>query len=343
MGKDYYVTLGIERNATEEGIKKAYKKQALKWHPDRNLNNKDQADAKFKEIGEAYEVLSDPQKKTIYDQYGEEGLKGGVPTGGFGGEGIPFKFRSGGSGGTTFHFTPRNAEDIFAQFFGGGMGGMGGFSRPRGGTGFSGSDEDEGMEDIFGNLGGAFGGRRQTGPRKAPPIKRSFACTLEELYTGCTKRMKITKTLTDDSGKSVNAEKILSIDVKPGWKAGTKVTFHEEGDEAPGTVPADIIFVLEEKPHSYFVREGSNLIYAANITLAQALTGVNIDLPTLDGRRLKIPIREVIDPSFVKVVPNEGMPMHKNPTQKGNLLIKFNVKFPSNLTDDQKKKIKEIL
>jgi len=355
MGKDYYATLGIAKTATEEEIKKAYKKQALKWHPDRNINNKDQADAKFKEIGEAYEVLSDPQKRTIYDQYGEEGLKGGIPTGGMGGEGAqqggPFKFSTGGRG-TTFHFTPRNAEDIFAQFFSGmgGMGGMGGFGRGRrgmgggmpgmGGMGGTGSDEDDGMEDIYSNLGGA---RRPTGPRKSAPIKRNFACTLEELYTGCTKRMKITKTIADDSGKSMNAEKVLSIEVKPGWKAGTKITFHEEGDEAPGIVPADIIFILEEKPHSYFVREGNNLIYTANISLAQALTGVSIDLPTLDGRRLKIPIREVIEPSFVKVVPREGMPMHKNPTQRGNLLVKFNIKFPTSLSEDQKKKIKELL
>jgi len=223
----------------------------------------------------------------------------------------------------------------------GGMGGMGGMGN-MGGMGGAGSDEDEGMEDIFRGMRGGFG-NRSSAPRKAPAIKRPVSCSLEELYTGCVKKMKITKTLRDDSGKAMNAEKILTINVKPGWKAGTKITFPEEGDETPGTIPADIIFVLEEKPHPYFVREGANLIYTANITLSQALTGVSIDLPTLDGRRLKIQVRDVIDPSFVKVVPNEGMPIQKNPSQKGNLLVKFNVKFPTSLTDDQKRKIKEIL
>jgi len=197
---------------------------------------------------------------------------------------------------------------------------------------------------MFGSGGmGGFGRRASSGPRKQPPIKRRFACTLEELYTGCVKKMKITKTIMDESGKRVNAEKILTINVKPGWKTGTKLTFPEEGDEAPGVIPADIIFIMEEKPHTYFVRDGDNLSYTANITLAQALTGVNVDLPTLDGRRLKIPVREVIDPTFEKVVPNEGMPLQKNPSLRGNLIIKFNIKFPVSLTEEQRKKIKETL
>src|SRR4051794_30837649 len=114
MGKDYYSILGVEKSATEDEIKKAYKKQALKWHPDRNLKNKEQAEAKFKELAEAYEVLSDKQKREIYDRYGEEGLKSGVPPpgssgmGGMGGMpgGMPggFSFRTSGPGG--FSFTP---------------------------------------------------------------------------------------------------------------------------------------------------------------------------------------------------------------------------------------------
>lgn len=227
-------------------------------------------------------------------------------------------------------------------------GGMGGFGR--GGMGGMGGgmdmDDDEyGGIPGMGGMGGMFGGgrRQPSGPKKQAPIKRKFACTLEELYTGCTKKMKITKTLMDESGKRVNAEKILTINVKPGWKTGTKITFPEEGDEAPGVIPADIIFVLEEKDHSYFKREGDNLSYTANITLSQALAGVNIELPTLDGRRLKIPIREVINPSYSKVVPGEGMPLQKNPAQKGDLIIKFNIKFPTSLTEEQRKKVKEAL
>lgn len=234
--------------------------------------------------------------------------------------------------------------------FPGGMGGMGGF--PGGGGGGGGGFQQHGMDmddDDYGGMGGMggmFGGggrRKSGGPRKQAPIKRKFACTLEELYTGTTKKMKITKTLLDESGKRVNAEKILTINVKPGWKTGTKITFPEEGDEAPGVVPADIIFVLEEKPHPYFVREGDNLFYTANITLSQALTGVNIELPTLDGRRLKFQIRDVISPGYVKIVSGEGMPQQKDPTRKGDLQIKFNIKFPTSLTEEQRKKVKDAL
>ena len=310
-------------------------------------------------------MLADSQKKKIYDQFGEEGLKGGVPTGGEGGG-----FPGGGAGGfrpggTTFHFTPGNAEDIFAQFFGGmggmgggmggmgrgmggmggggmgGMGGMGGF--PRGGFGQQAGGMDMDDEDYGGIFGGGGARRRPAGPKKQPPIKRKFACTLEELYTGTTKKMKITKTLMDESGKRVNAEKILTINVKPGWKTGTKITFPDEGDEAPGIVPSDIIFVLEEKQHPYFTREGDNLLYTANITLSQALTGVNIELPTLDGRRLKFAIRDVISPGFVKISSGEGMPLQKDPSIKGDLMIKFNIKFPTSLNEEQRKKVKEAL
>ncbi len=139
---------------------------------------------------------------------------------------------------------------------------------------------------------GLFGGPRA--PQKPAPIVHKFRCTLEELYNGTTKKMKVvslhrcfshnnlcltqvvfvssmkkTKTLVDASGKAVEVERILAIDVKKGWKAGTKITFPKEGDERPGMEPADIVFVLEEKPHSVFKREGNDLIYTHSVTLSQ--------------------------------------------------------------------------
>ncbi|KAL6069077.1 DnaJsubfamily B member 4-like [Balamuthia mandrillaris] len=287
MGKDYYKILGVARSATEEELKKAYRKQALKWHPDRNQDNKAKAEEMFKEVSEAYEVLSDPKKKEIYDRYGEEGLKGGMggpDGGGFG-------------GGTSFHFTPGRAEDIFAQFFGSmGGGGMGGFSM------FGDFDDLGGLGGGMGGMGGMGGRRRGAGrPKKERAIEKDFNCSLEELLTGCTKRMKITKSIQSDSGQVRQEEKILEIQVKPGWKAGTKITFPEEGDQRPGVVPADIIFRLQEKPHPVFRRDGMNLIYTADISLKEALTGCELVIPSLDGRQLRLPVREVITPSTKKV------------------------------------------
>jgi len=185
MGKDYYKILGVAKSASDDEIKKAYRKLALKTHPDRNKAA--DAQEKFQEIGEAFEVLSDPQKKRIYDQVGEDGLKYGGG-GGDGGSGFPGSGFPGG-GGRTFHFS--NAEDIFKNFFG--------TSSP------SGFDDDEG--GGFGGMPGGFGGipmgmfmngmpggmpgmsgqqqrQQQPASQKEPPINHTLYCTLEELYTG---------------------------------------------------------------------------------------------------------------------------------------------------------------
>uniref|UniRef100_A0A452ZW98 J domain-containing protein n=1 Tax=Aegilops tauschii subsp. strangulata TaxID=200361 RepID=A0A452ZW98_AEGTS len=144
MGLDYYKILGVDKAASDDDLKKAYRKLAMKWHPDKNPTNKKEAESKFKQISEAYEVLSDSQKRAVYDQYGEEGLKGQVPPpgagGGAGGPAGATFFSTGADGPTAFRFNPRNAEDIFAEFFGssspfGGMGGMGGGMGGMGGGG----------------------------------------------------------------------------------------------------------------------------------------------------------------------------------------------------------------
>jgi len=213
MGKDYYKILGVEKNASAEDIKKAYRKLALKWHPDRNPNNKEEAENKFKDIGEAYSVLSDTRKKQIYDQLGEEGLKG--QSSGFGGG-----------------FSFMNAEDIFKQFFGdenpfpafGGSGKHGAFQ-------FGGGFPNMG----FGDMGGfSFGGvnnnnMQEMQPKQSPPTETTLSFSLEELYNGLTKKMKISrKRLTPDGHSTYDDTKIVEINVKPGWKAGTKITFQKK-------------------------------------------------------------------------------------------------------------------
>ncbi|KAK7302833.1 hypothetical protein RJT34_13730 [Clitoria ternatea] len=308
MGVDYYKILQLGKNATDEELKKAYRKLAMKWHPDKNPDNKKDAETMFKQISEAYEVLSDPQKRAIYDQYGEEGLKGQVPPPDAGG---PTFFQTG-DGPTTFRFNPRNANDIFAEFFG--------FSSPFGGGGSAGSGMRGGsFSEIFGDdIFSSFGeGRPMShGPRKAPPIEKT---------------------------KTLPVEEIITIEIKAGWKKGTKITFPEKGNEQPNVIAADLVFVIDEKPHNVFSRDGNDLVVTQRVSLAEALTGYTVHLTTLDGRVLNIPINNVIHPNYEEVVPREGMPIPKEPSKRGNLRIKFNIKFPSRLTSDQKAGIKKLL
>ncbi|CAK9139941.1 unnamed protein product [Ilex paraguariensis] len=339
MGVDYYKVLQVDRSVKDDDLKKAYRKLAMKWHPDKNPKNKKEAEAKFKQISEAYDVLSDPQKRAVYDQYGEEGLKGQVPPPGGG----SFAGMSEGGGPTTFRFNPRNADDIFSEFFGfsspfGGMGDMGG---PRaGGPGFSRSMF---ADDLFASFRGGGGEGSGNLPRKGVAIERTLPCSLEDLYKGTSKKMKISRDVTDSIGRPTTVEEILTIEIKPGWKKGTKITFPEKGNEQRGVIPSDLVFIVDEKPHSVFKRDGNDLVVTQKISLVEALTGYTAQLSTLDGRNLTIPITAIISPSYEEVVKGEGMPIPKEPTKKGNLRIKFNIKFPAKLTSEQKTGMKRLL
>ncbi|EFJ16859.1 hypothetical protein SELMODRAFT_227606 [Selaginella moellendorffii] len=322
---DYYSVLKVGKNASDDDLKKAYRRLAMKWHPDKNPTNKKEAEAKFKQISEAYEVLSDPQKRQVYDQYGEEGLKGQIPQQGNG----------------SFRFNPRNAEDIFAEFFGssspfGSMGGRAGGGRSP-------------FDGMFGGFGGtensfrSFGAEGATSSRKAPPVENKLQCTLDELYNGSTRKMKISRNVVDSTGKIAPIEEILTIDVKPGWKKGTRITFPEKGNEQPNVVPADLVFVIDERPHEVFKRDGNDLIVVKRISLSESLTGYTAVIHTLDGRVLSVPITDIIHPGYEKVVHKEGMPIAKEPGKKGVLKIRFDIRFPPRLSLEQKAGLKKIL
>lgn len=292
-------------------------------------------------------MLSDSQKRAVYDQYGEEGLKGQVPPPGAGGPGGSSYY---GGDGSTFRFNPRSADDIFAEFFGfsspfssmGGMGGMGGgVDRGMRGSKFGMYDND-----IFGSFSqfpGEASMHAPQRPQKAAPIENRLPCNLADLYKGTTKKMKISREILDSSGRTMVVEEILTIDIKPGWKKGTKITFPEKGNESPHVIPADIVFVIDEKPHDLFTREGNDLVMTQKISLAEALTGCTVQVTALDGRNLTVPINNVVYPGYEEVVLREGMPIPKDPSKKGNLRIKFNIKFPSRLTSEQKSEIKRLL
>ncbi|WOL01911.1 hypothetical protein Cni_G10630 [Canna indica] len=327
MGLDYYKTLEVNRNATDDDLKKAYRKLAMRWHPDKNPDNKKDAEAKFKQISEAYDVLSDPQKRAIYDQYGEEGLKGQVPPPGAG----PSEFFAGaGAGGTRFKFNPRSADEIFSEFFGGSSPFAGG-----GGGKFA---------DVFASFGGGRRGEASASAiRKAPAIEKTLVCSLEDLYKGATKKMKISRDVIDSSGKPTTVEEILTIDIKPGWKKGTKITFPQKGNVQRNMIPSDLIFIIDERPHGVFKREGNDLIVTQKLSLIEALTGYTVQLTTLDGRNLTIPVNSVISPTHEEVVQGEGMPITKESPKRGNLRIRFQIKFPPRLTPEQKSGIKRLL
>lgn len=315
MGQDYYNALSLTKTADDAAIKKAYRKLSLKYHPDKNPGDQ-VAYEKFKQIAEAYDVLSDPRKRAVYDQFGEEGLKMGVPDG---------SMETGAwTHGYTFH---GDAEKVFRDFFGG--------SNPF----------QEFFDRVDGDMSMSFGGLFGRGRKKQDkPIERDLALSLEEVYHGCIKKMKISRRVMNEDGHTSSIrDKILTIVVKRGWKPGTKISFPEEGDQGPNNVPADIVFVVKDKPHQHFRRDGVNLVYTAKIPLGKALTGCTVEVVTLDDRILNIPINDIVHQGYTKVVPGEGMPLSKDPNIKGDLIIAFDIEYPKQLSPDQKALIRKAL
>ncbi|KAG8228314.1 hypothetical protein J437_LFUL007032 [Ladona fulva] len=354
MGRDYYKTLNISKTATDDEIKKAYRKLALKYHPDKNKSPG--AEEKFKEVAEAYEVLSDKKKRDIYDKYGEEGLKGGIPgsTGGMPGGG-----GTGGSFSYSYHGDPRAT---FAQFFGSDNPFSNFFSSGTGPNLFF-QDDDMDVDSPFSNVGmggmgrmpfgpgGAFrshsfnihpgaggGGRGKERLSQDPTIEHDLYVTLEDVYRGCTKKMKISRrVMPPDGGPPTKEDKVLTINVKPGWKAGTRITFQKEGDQGVSKIPADIVFIIRDKPHPLFKREGSDIRYTAKISLKEALCGTIVEVPTLTGEKLSLNLtQEVVKPTTVKRFRGKGLPFPKDASRKGDLLVAFDIKFPDSVCQSVK-------
>ncbi|XP_056909744.1 dnaJ homolog subfamily B member 13 [Takifugu flavidus] len=311
MANDYYETLEITRNATDADIKKAYRRLALRFHP--GTNEEPGSAERFLQLGEAYDVLSDPRKKATYDKFGEDGLKGGIPLDAINTAAWSTQY--------VYHGKP---EKTFTQFFGG--------NNP-----FA----DFQMSDIPPQPGKLQPGVVKT---QDPQIERDLHLSLDDLYLGCTKKIKISRRVMDADGYGSSIrDKILHINVKPGWKEGTKVIFPKEGDQGPNKIPADIVFIVRQKSHPLYVRQDNDLIYKVQISLEMALTGFSVDVETMDGRLLTIPINDIVHPAYKKVVTGEGMPLSHDVSTRGDLVITFDIQFPKKLAPERKQLIKQAL
>ncbi|XP_044482218.1 dnaJ protein homolog [Mangifera indica] len=344
----YYEILGVSQNASQDDLKKAYKKAAIKNHPDKGGDPE-----KFKELAQAYEVLSDPEKREIYDQYGEDALKEGM--GGGGGGHDPF--------------------DIFQSFFGGSPFG-GGSSRGR--RQRRGEDVVQplkvSLEDLYqgttkklslarnmicskcsgkGSKSGAStkcAGCQGTGMKVT--IRHLGPSMIQQMQHACNECRGTGETIDDEDRcpackgeKVVPEKKVLEVFVEKGMQNGQKITFPGEADQAPDTVTGDIVFVLQQKEHPKFKRKGEDLFYEHTLSLTEALCGFQFVLTHLDGRQLLIKSSpgEVVKPDSFKAINDEGMPLYQRPFMKGKLYIHFTVDFPDSLAPDQVKALAAVL
>ncbi|RKD13836.1 molecular chaperone DnaJ [Pelobium manganitolerans] len=358
--RDYYDVLGVAKGATAEEIKKSYRKLAIKYHPDKNPDDKG-AEEKFKEAAEAYEVLSNPEKRQRYDQFGHAGAQGGF--GGFGGGSM-------------------NMEDIFSQFgdiFGGG-----------GGSPF---------DSFFGGGGGQTRGGRRV--QKGTNLRIKVKLTLEEIANGVEKKIKVNKQVLcntcggsgakdknsfstcktcggsgavrrvtntilgqmqttstcptcNGEGSTISAkcntchgdgvtrgEETISINIPAGVSEGMQLSMSGKGNAAPrGGVPGDLIILIEETPHETLKREGINVIYDLHVSFVDATLGATIEVPTIDGKaRIKL------DPGTqggkILRLKGKGIP-EVNSYHKGDQLIQVNIWTPKILNNEEREVLEKL-
>ncbi len=363
--RDYYEVLGVGKTASDDEIKKAYRKAALKYHPDRNPNDKE-AEEKFKEAAEAYDVLSNGDKKARYDQFGHAGMSGAAGAGGGGG------FSAGGF----------SMDDIFSQFgdiFGGHFGGG------------------------FGGFSGFGGGRQQQGKRvnRGTDLRITVTLTLKEIAEGVTKKLKINKFVACDTcggkgGKDKNsystcptckgsgyvtrvtntffgqaqttspcptcggegevitnpcpkckgegilkAEEVIELRIPAGVGEGMQLSVSGKGNAARhGGVPGDLLVVIHEQLHPELIRDGVDLIYNTRITATTALLGGSIEVPTIDSKA-KVAVAAGALAGNVLRLKGKGVP-EVNGRGKGDILVVVDIDIPKSLSAQEKKMLTEL-
>lgn len=358
--RDFYDVLGVSKSASAEEIKKAYRKMAIKYHPDKNPGDK-QAEDNFKEAAEAYEILSNAEKKQRYDQYGHAGV-GGAAGGGYGGGGM-------------------NMDDIFSQFgdiFGGG-----------GGSPF---------ESFFGGGQQSRGGRRVA---KGTNLRIKVKLTLEEIANGTEKKIKVNKQVTcktcdgsgakdrnsvstcktcggagsvrrvtntilgqmqttatcptcNGSGQQITAkcnschgdgvvrgEETITINIPAGVSDGMQLSMSGKGNAAPnGGIPGDLIILIEEVAHDSLKREGNNVVYDLHVSIADAALGCSVEVPTIDGKA-KIKIEPGTQSGKLLRLKGKGIP-EVNSYHRGDEIIHVNIWTPKALSSEERAMLEKL-
>ena len=357
--RDYYEVLGVSKTATEDEIKKAYKKLAIKYHPDRNPDDKE-AEEKFKEAAEAYDVLHDPQKRARYDQFGHEGMSGAGGFGGFNGQGM-------------------SMDDIFSMFGDvfGGRGGFGGFSGFGGGgqqrqRRFRGSDLRVkvrlSLKEILNGADKKFklkkyvtcehchgtGAEGDGGTETCPTCHGSGSVTrtqqsifgmmqTQSVCPQCNGEGKIIKNKCKHcSGEGiVYGEEVVEVKIPKGVAEGMHLSMGGKGNAGKRNgVPGDLLIQIEEEPNQELIRQEDDLIYNLLLSFPKAALGDTVEIPTIDGK-VKVKIDPGTQPGKVLRLRGKGLP-NVNGYGTGDLLVNISVYIPETLSKDEKNAIEKM-
>ena len=346
--RDYYEVLGVVKNASKDDIKKAYRKLAIQYHPDKNPGNKE-AEKKFKEATEAYEILSDDQKKSAYDQFGFAGVEGMAGHG-------------------DFSQTFRGFEDIFGDFSGifdtffGGSSRRGSGGGPHQGANLRYDIEIPFRDSVFGTkveiqysrndacpVCKGSGAASGTGKKVCPTCQGSGQVRRSSGFFSVASTCPscrgdgyiIEQPCRECSGSGIQKKRQkIMVTIPAGVENGKRISIPRQGDSGPsGGPPGDLYVFIHVKPHEYFERQGEDLYCAIPISITQASLGADIQVPTLDSKTIKVKVPAGIQNGKMLRIRDEGVPMTG---RRGNLYIKLMVQVPAKLSKKGRELLEEL-